>query len=382
MDGRPHVTPAVFVLFRDSPLRRASLQAAPGSGERHWLYGADELADRGFAVRHNLEPAFAPSSRHRAADRLLRTAVRLAGGYGGDFATVLACRRAANAADVVFSTVDTVGIPLVLLARARVVRSPIVYVSIGLLDRIRRLRNRPMERLYRRAFAAVDTVVVYGHDEAEALRAWLAAAPRCPRVEFVPFGVDTRYFTPVAVEPDVDVLSVGADPRRDYELLARVAGNLPEYVFKIVTDTERARLLVALPPNVVVEADVPFAEIRGLLARARVVALPVQDNLYSGGTTTLLQAIAMAKPVVVSRTAAIASGYGLADGENCRLVPPGDDASFADALRGLLRDPSMASELGLRGRQTAERQLGWDTYAGRIAGIIRGAAPPRTSSSR
>ena len=70
---------------------------------------------------------------------------------------------------------------------------------------------------------------------------------------------------------------------------------------------------------------------RDRLASARVVALPVRDNSYSGATTTLLQAMAMAKPVVVSRTAAIAAGYELEDGVNCRLVEPGDGAAFERA---------------------------------------------------
>ena len=74
------------------------------------------------------------------------------------------------------------------------------------------------------------------------------------------------------------------------------------------------------------------------LEEARVVALPVLDNSYSGATTVLLQAMALGKPVVVSRTKAIARGYGLADGDNCRLVEPGDAAGFAAALAGVLRD--------------------------------------------
>ena len=68
------------------------------------------------------------------------------------------------------------------------------------------------------------------------------------------------------------------------------------------------------------------------LERGRVVALPVRDNSYSGATTVLLQAMALAKPVVVTRTSAIATGYELEDGENVRLVAPGDGASFGRVL--------------------------------------------------
>ena len=90
----------------------------------------------------------------------------------------------------------------------------------------------------------------------------------------------------------------------------------PDVRFLVVASAEHARSLGERPPNVSVETDLPFDEMRDRLERARVVALPVRDNSYSGATTVLLQAMALAKPVVVTRTAAIATGYGLVDGEN------------------------------------------------------------------
>jgi glycosyltransferase involved in cell wall biosynthesis len=375
VDGRAAVEPSVFVLFRDSPLRRAALDAEPGSAERFWLFGADQLAERGFSVRHSLEPGLEPARRHRLLDRALRAGVRAAGGYGGDFATVLACRRAAGAADAVFSTVDTVGIPLALLSRARLVGTPFVYASIGLLERIEQLRSRLAHRVYKRALAAAAVVIAYGHAEAEALRAWFRRAPSPPDVRFVPFGVDTGYFRPRPDQPsDVDVLALGADPRRDYELLARVAAELPDRRFAVVASPDQARALAAAPATVSVESDLPFADVRERLARARVVALPVRENRYTGATTTLLQAMAMAKPVVVSRTAAIGAGYGLADGENCRLVEPADQSGFAAALGDLLADRAAASQLGANARATVERHLTWETYVDAIADALRTAA--------
>jgi glycosyltransferase involved in cell wall biosynthesis len=374
VDGRGAVAaaaPSVFVLLRDSPLRRAALDASPGSAERYWLFGADQLAEREFAIRHSLEPAFAPTGAHRALDRALRRTVALGGGYGGDFATVMASRSAANAADVVLSTVDTVGIPAALLGQARVLRRPLVYVSIGLLGRIERLRNGAARRLYRRAVARSAAVVAYGHAEAEALREWLGDATP---VHFVPFGVDTGYFRPADETPDVDVLSVGNDPQRDYALLASVARRLPDRRFDVVASGDQVRALAGGVPNVTATSDVPFAEVRGRFARARVVALPVRDNLYSGATTTLLQAMAMGKPVVVSRTAAIADGYGFEDGVDCRLIPPGDEDAFAAAVEGLLGNPSEAAALGARAREAAVQRLGWERYVDALGSVLAGAA--------
>ena len=197
------------------------------------------------------------------------------------------------------------------------------------------------------------------------------------RVEFVPFGVDADAFRPRAATPDLDVVSVGADPHRDFELLLTVARSRPDVGFLLVTTAERARSLGDRPANVAVETDLPFDEMRDRLERARVVALPVRENSYSGATTVLLQAMALGKPVVVTRTAAIATGYGLEDGENVRLVGPGDEAAFGAALDDLLADESRARALGARARATVEAALTWDRYVDRLADVVAAAVQAR-----
>jgi len=363
---------SVFYLFRDAPPRRAALELEPGSAARYSLYGMDQLAARGFAVRHNLERA-GPSRAARTAGAVLKRGLEAAGGYGGDFATVLASRRQLDRADVVFSTVDTVGIPLMLLARARVVRRPFLYAAIGLPERLVQLRGRRLERLYARALGAAATVVAYSEHEAEVVLRWVRERGVDARVEFVPFGVDVEAFRPGGAPPDVDVVAVGADPHRDLELLLTVARAMPETRFLVVTTAERARSLAARPANVAIETDLPFDEMRRRLEGARAVALPVRENSYSGATTVLLQALALAKPVVVTRTAAIAGGYGLEDGTNVRLVAPGDSEAFRRALVDVLADGAAALALGARGRATVESGLTWDAYVDRLAGLLEEA---------
>jgi glycosyltransferase involved in cell wall biosynthesis len=348
----------------------------PGSPARYSLYGMDQLADRGFAVRHNLERP-RPSRGARTVGAALKRGLEAAGGYGGDFATVLASRGELNRSDVVFSTVDTVGIPLMLLARGRVVRPPFVYAAIGLPERLALLRSQRMERLYARALGAGATIVAYSEHEADELRGWLGARGVDAPVEFLPFGVDVEAFRPTGATPDVDVVSVGADPHRDFELLLTVARAMPTTSFLVVTTAERAPSLTGRPGNVAVETDLPFAEMRRRLERARVVALPVRENSYSGATTVLLQAMALAKPVVVTRTAAIAAGYGLEDGENVRLAAPGDAGSLGRALTDVLADRAQAEALGARGRATIVSGFTWDRYVDGLAALLASAASGR-----
>jgi len=365
---------AVFFTFRDSLERRRALAATPGSAERYVLFGLDQLASRGFSVGHNLERRGTPPQWARMAGDALKWGLERAGGYGGDFATVLASLRRANRADVVFSTVDTVGIPLMLLARAGRLEAPLVYVAIGLPERLAQLRSERMERLYASALGSCASVIAYSQYEADELRSWLDRRGCATRVEFVPFGVDAESFRPVREPTAVDVVSVGTDPHRDFALLLQVARRMPAVSFRIVTSAEHARHLARAPDNVVVETDIPFEEMRRRLGEARVVALPVRENSYSGATTVLLQAMALGKPVVATRTLAIATGYGLVDVENCRLVAPGDEAGFERALGGVLGDEFHARALGSSATATVERELTWERYVNRIEGLLRDAA--------
>jgi glycosyltransferase involved in cell wall biosynthesis len=346
----------IFVAYRDAPERRAALRLPTGSPERYRLFGLDELAARGAHVRHNLERK-EPPTWARVASTSTNRLLYGVGGYGGDFGSILGSLHAANDADVIFSTVDTVGLPLVLLGRARIVRTPIVYTAIGLPERLVQLRR--LQTLYRRALLAARAVVAYAEGEAARLREWLGPDAN---VVFVPFGVDTKVFQPFAIEPQFDVLSVGADPRRDFALLLDVARRRPELTMRVIASAEHARTFGELPANVTLETDVPLTMVRDRLAAARVVALPVRDNSYSGATTTLLQAMAMAKPVVVSRTDAIARGYELEEGINCRLVTPGNGDALERTLLETLADADAAAALGTRARETVERSLTWERY--------------------
>ena len=363
----------VFHVFRDSPQRRRALAAPLGSADRYLLFGLDQLAERGWSAHHNLERSGPAPAWARAAGAAMKSALERAGGYGGDFETVLASLRRANRAGVVLSTVDTVGIPLMLLNRAGRVRPPLVYVAIGLPERLARLRSERMRRLYARALASSEAVLAYSEHEADELRDWMATYGESTHVEFVPFGVDEHAFAPSTGQAAVDVVSVGADPHRDVELFLRVATAMPNRTFRLVGTADRTRSLGALPANLEVEVDIPFDAMQRRLREARVVALPVLENSYSGATTVLLQAMALGKPVVVTRTKAIATGYGLVDGENCRLVPPGDEELFERAVKEVLRDEWRGRALGAGARRAVEDGLTWTRYVDRIEQVLLGA---------
>jgi glycosyltransferase involved in cell wall biosynthesis len=112
-----------------------------------------------------------------------------------------------------------------------------------------------------------------------------------------------------------------------------------------------------------------------LIADAAVVVLPyLASNPASG---VLIRAVAQGRPVVASTTPAFRAV--LTDGESGLLVPPGDAAALAAALRSVLTDPALRDRLGGRAGELARHRFSW---RGHVAGLLAGytAATPGSSA--
>ncbi|QNA91714.1 MULTISPECIES: glycosyltransferase family 4 protein [unclassified Microbacterium] len=193
-----------------------------------------------------------------------------------------------------------------------------------------------------------------------------ALGPRGPRVFAVPFGIDSDFFGPKPYPDRPRIVSVGNDRDRDpatlYAALARVLAVRPETEVMVQTRSD-----LVPPEGVRVVRNMPHAELRDLYATASVVAIPTRPNLHASGMTVALEALATARPVVVSATPGMEQ-Y-VSEGRTGRLVPPEDPAELALAILRLLDDPVSAAELGRNGRLEVEHRF---TTQIMVAALVKG----------
>jgi len=107
------------------------------------------------------------------------------------------------------------------------------------------------------------------------------------------------------------------------------------------------------------DVDDPFVT----LARAD---LYCHITLADGLPIALLEAMAMGKPIVASKTGGIPEA--IADGEDGLLVEPRAEAIVA-AVRRVLSDPGLAQDLGRHARERSQAQFRWDRQSEFVAGI-------------
>jgi len=111
----------------------------------------------------------------------------------------------------------------------------------------------------------------------------------------------------------------------------------------------------AARPFVTALGEIPFGDVPRYLAAADAVAVPQRDTADTLGQVPakLFDAMALARPIVsttVSMIPEILDGCGV-------LVPPGDVAALASALRRVLERPDEAGELGRRARERCEARF-------------------------
>lgn len=353
----------VFYLFRDTVERRRILAHLPAVDlNRTQLFGFAELQQSGWSMDCNLRLPRISSVRETVAGWIERWYAPRAGVGRGDVMAVRAHLWQMNRAKVVVATTDNTGMPAARLKASGRLKAKLVYISVGLPERMAAVRkiSPAREARYRNMLSRVDQFVAYGYAEAEWLREWLGTPDK---VQFVPFGVDVEQWRPMPDAPKIaDVVSVGADPQRDFPLLLAYARQHPHVRVQLVVGQDAAAKLMDVPPNVTVQVQLPVKRVQEVMAGARVLVLPVKENTYSGATTTLLQGMALEKAVAVSRVGAIRDGYGLQDDLNIRWLEPGSQASMNVVLNDLLARPEACQRLGATARRHVVEELSWSRY--------------------
>jgi glycosyltransferase involved in cell wall biosynthesis len=275
-------------------------------------------------------------------------------GYPGHF-DLPAARRAARGAPVLFN-------PLVSLAdtlvsdRARFRAGSFPARALVLVDRL--------------ALRAADVVVADTEQHAR----FLAELADLERVEVCFVGAEERIFQPGPVGAFTHALFVGKLlPLHGLETILEAARLAPELSFRVVGSGQLAALLEQRPENVEWVPWVEYEQLAGELHAAG-AALGIFGRSEKAARVIpnkAFQALACGRPLVTADTPA--ARELLVDGESALLVPPGDAAALADALRRLAADDALRARIAGGGLSAYRRHASEDVLGRRWLSILERA---------
>ena len=190
------------------------------------------------------------------------------------------------------------------------------------------------------------------------------------RVAHIRWGVDLPFF-PVQPYSPQWFLSCGKT-RRDFVTLQAAAAAQPAIIRVINT---RLPSDIVWPDNVQqftggAGADWLTVSFKNLIhdhyggcAASLILLEADSDERYAAGFTQLLEAMALARPVIVTQTGALASEIDV-EKEGCGLaVPPNDPAAVVRAMKIISDDPARAKAMGLAGRRLCASRYDINRYA-------------------
>lgn len=244
------------------------------------------------------------------------------------------------------------------VARGRpVIFNPLVSLHDTLVDDRGRFRHGSMRagvvrHVDRGAFRRADVVVADTDAHAQFFRQQFGLAE--DRVEVCFVGAEDRLFRP-GWQPETAfrALFVGKlIPLHGLEHILAAARLAPEIPFRVVGGGQLEPLLADRPPNV---EWVPWVEYEALPGEIQAAGCALGvfgtgDKAARVIPNKAFQALACGRPLVTAGSPAALEL--LTDGTDAILVPPGDPAALAGAIRRLASDPALAARIGGAGRAT------------------------------
>jgi glycosyltransferase involved in cell wall biosynthesis len=258
---------------------------------------------------------------------------------------------------------------------------------------IRRPAVRAMYSLYRPFEQALlghaSTVIAASapyRDTSAALAAWRG------KTQIVPLGLgpagkvenaakDTSVESIRWPSAGLRLLAVGRlSYYKGFDVLLRALAQTPEVSLLLIGSGECDVALRALARELRIEDRVRFAghvddaQLAAAYAQAQLFCLPSIERTEAFGVV-LLEAMRARLPLVATAIAGSGVGYVVADGASGLLVPPGDAAALAAAIRRLGDDAALRTRFGEAGHARWRSEFTLDRCADRVLDLYRALLP-------
>jgi glycosyltransferase involved in cell wall biosynthesis len=273
----------------------------------------------------------------------------------------------ANAYDIVICKDLPTSLILLALKRFGVVRTPVVLFDPVITD------TTPLPSLLGWALRGADRIAYCATSVRDILTRRFGLGDR--KLTFMPFSVDMEFFRPQGGGGGRAIVSVGSNDR-DYEVLIEAARELGAPL--CITTSKRPKEWVR--PGVEVLQGIDYLQLRAMYARSALVAVPLVNVPGPSGVIAVLEAMAMAKAVVVTRSRGL-EDY-IVDGQNALYARAGDAGELKERLSEVIRDQDLRRRLGDNGRRSVEETFNTSKLAARLAEVIADVVGAQRTSGR
>lgn len=390
------------ILYVFTSGRRVRLQARE-SGEDiplEFLFGMPYLHQRGYAV-DILELSDLHPDTHSSEYQNLHAvnqSIHSRFGFTASSHLFVGSIEQLNHYDVLVAGNENVAFGLAHFKQQRILKPRLMFFVMGMLAYIPLLKTKKYPRfkgykklykyvynrlynplyqqgkdIYRDLLLSSQDVIFLGKGEYEYASKTFRRLQH--RFHFLPFAVDTDFWIPAKYVADAspNVLFMGNDGRRDFQLVLKIAQKLRKIHFTCITsvikeeDISENVDLIAGNWKQMLLSDV---EIREHLQRCSLVILPLKETFQPSGQSVALQAMACGKPVLITKTSGFWEPGTFVDQKHLWFIHSDRVDEWCEMIERLLGDPGTLGALGHNARNLVEKNNHLEQFGQRLEHIL------------
>jgi hypothetical protein len=347
------------LVLNNYSLQRVLGEVNRGEKPAHHLYGIDKFELYGFHVE------ISPFNEQKSSvPKVLAKIGQLIPPLGDlrQQADAL-CRRHI---DLIYAPCQTQTQCLSYLRAMGLLRTPIVTLAHHPIDRSRWPWMKPFLRMQLHgtdSFPSLSRVVANGIRELASQRSISSSVNWGPDLNFYPMPTEDFGFGAIAAgRTGRDFLTFGL-AATSAQVAAKILCLRNDYQNRFQEFGEKVCVTAVNK-----ESDLNYKGLMPMMSVARVHAIPLFKGFSLAGLTSLTDAMALGKPVIMTRNPYIdidieAEGIG-------HWVDPGDVTGWVKSLQWFDHNPEEALLMGKRARLLAEERFNSDIFARQIIGMF------------
>ena len=250
--------------------------------------------------------------------------------------------------EILVATTNGIGLTLSIAKNLGLIKSSIVFISMGLLPKE---INIIKKNIYKFILRNIEIVLISKSEE----NYFKEIMPN-HKITYIPFGIDNKFWFREYGEFNQEyVLGIGNDKSRDWDTLIDAwESSFPKLKIitsrSIYTDKENIEIIKGnWRDNLLTDR-----EIRKLYGASSFVVIPLKDTIQPSGQSVCLQAMSCQKSVIMSNIAGKWDASMLINKKNIYLVKPYSTVLLNKAIKELIENKSLNETIAINSKKMVD----------------------------
>lgn len=239
------------------------------------------------------------------------------------------------------------------------VKPKVTYLGFIYTQRNNPRANQLRKSYFNFVFKFADLIVCYSARELDQYKSTFSDCSQ--KFHYLPFGlyISGRHHETIQNTNNKPYILTAGRSGRDYRTLFSAVSHI-DIDLHVVCDNEALLANLEIPKNVYVLNSCYDGNYVDQIRNCEFVVIPLSVSDISAGQMVLIQAMAFAKPTIITKTDTT-TDYVNHEHESI-LVPMGDSTALENAIKNIINDKGLASRLSKNALETYESKFSLDAH--------------------